>query len=488
MTRYIIVSNKPELVEKNEKYTILNPHEFISASQKAEPLKNSRIINLSPSYDYLSRGYYVSLLSEARGAQCFPDVENIIAAAWRYHCSHSFQELNTLLKKYYTAPYGNMQSLHFVSFFGRHENKSIEPLARRIFDLFRLPIAGFEIKHTPEGSWNIARIGAKFFNSLNKEQIATFNQDLANFTGSRWRKPAPKKQERYWLGILHDPKEKNSPSNPAALKKIMEISKKMDVRSELITKNDFSSILEYDALFIRETTAINNHTYRFAKKAELEGIPVIDDTNSIIKCCNKVFLNELLDRHKINTPRTIILDRINLKKQIKQIEPPYILKIPDGAFSTGVFKVATDKELYHKANELLSKSEIILCQEFLPSKYDWRIGILNNQALFASKYYMAENHWQIYNHAAKKISQRAGRAETVPFTDVPDTVLKTALQASQLIGDSLYGVDLKELEDGRVIIIEVNDNPNIDRGIEDKVLGDVLYEQIIQHIIRKIEE
>ena len=47
---------------------------------------------------------------------------------------------------------------------------------------------------------------------------------------------------------------------------------------------------EYDALFIRETTAINDHTYRFAKRAESEGMVVIDDPQSILRCTNKIFL------------------------------------------------------------------------------------------------------------------------------------------------------------------------------------------------------
>ena len=49
----------------------------------------------------------------------------------------------------------------------------------------------------------------------------------------------------------------------------------------------------------------------------------------------------------------------------------------------------------------------------MPSKFDWRIGILNNKPIFANKYYMAAGHWQIYNHDAKKISQRSGNDESV---------------------------------------------------------------------------
>jgi glutathione synthase/RimK-type ligase-like ATP-grasp enzyme len=65
-------------------------------------------------------------------------------------------------------------------------------------------------------------------------------------------------------------------------------------------------------------------------------------------------------------------------------------------------------------------------------------------------------------------------------------VLETALKAAALIGDGLYGVDLKEI-DGKVYVMEVNDNPNIDFGIEDDVLKEKLYDMVIESIHNRIE-
>jgi len=64
--------------------------------------------------------------------------------------------------------------------------------------------------------------------------------------------------------------------------------------------------------------------------------------------------------------------------------------------------------------------------------------------------------------------------------------LKAALRATSLIGKGLYGVDMKEV-DGKFIIIEVNDNPNIDAGTEDKILKDKLYDIIMEVILNKIK-
>jgi glutathione synthase/RimK-type ligase-like ATP-grasp enzyme len=65
-------------------------------------------------------------------------------------------------------------------------------------------------------------------------------------------------------------------------------------------------------------------------------------------------------------------------------------------------------------------------------------------------------------------------------------VVRTALEATRSIGDSLYGVDLKEV-DGKALVIEVNDNPSIDAGVEDTVLGKELYRAIMSSFVERIE-
>jgi glutathione synthase/RimK-type ligase-like ATP-grasp enzyme len=66
-------------------------------------------------------------------------------------------------------------------------------------------------------------------------------------------------------------------------------------------------------------------------------------------------------------------------------------------------------------------------------------------------------------------------------------VIDVAIRAAAPIGLGLYGVDVKVLEDGRVVVIEVNDNPNIDAGGEDGVAGDHLYTEIMEHFRRLLE-
>jgi glutathione synthase/RimK-type ligase-like ATP-grasp enzyme len=119
------------------------------------------------------------------------------------------------------------------------------------------------------------------------------------------------------------------------------------------------------------------------------------------------------------------------------------------------------------------------------TEFDWRIGILNREPLYACKYFMSRGHWQIYNHGAKGTA-KSGGFETLPVRAAPADVLKLALKATAPIGDGLYGVDLKQAGD-RTAIIEVNDNPSIDAGVEDAYLGHDLYRRIMDEFLRRME-
>jgi glutathione synthase/RimK-type ligase-like ATP-grasp enzyme len=60
------------------------------------------------------------------------------------------------------------------------------------------------------------------------------------------------------------------------------------------------------------------------------------------------------------------------------------------------------------------------------------------------------------------------------------------LQITGIIGDGLYGVDIKQVEN-KFYVIEVNDNPNIDVGVEDSLSKDKLYLNIMNTFLKKIQ-
>ena len=59
--------------------------------------------------------------------------------------------------------------------------------------------------------------------------------------------------------------------------------------------------------------------------------------------------------------------------------------IKNGAFSLGVVKVETQDELLARTAEFLEKSDLIVAQEWLLTEFDWRIGVLERQPLYACR-------------------------------------------------------------------------------------------------------
>jgi glutathione synthase/RimK-type ligase-like ATP-grasp enzyme len=166
---------------------------------------------------------------------------------------------------------------------------------------------------------------------------------------------------------------------------------------------------------------------------------------------------------------------------------PCVLKQPDGSSSNGVIKINDRRTLENELDNFINRSELIIAQEFTPTEFDWRIGVLDNKPLYACKYFMAENHWQVFNWQNGECSfEPIETDETIPIQKVPYKVLELALRTASLIGDGFYGVDIKEFGNGHVVVIEINDNPSIDHGLEDRILGERLYSTIMQYILDKI--
>lgn len=447
--------------------------------------ERTRIINLCKGYRYLADGYYCSLLAEARGHHVIPSVQVINDLGKRALYQLQFGELAGSLERS-LADREKTEPLRVRSYFGTTLEPGYRELARKLFELFPCPV--LEIKLRFRQLWEVVSLKAVAPRELDDAAQTAFAEALDRYSRQVWRGARKRKRYRYEMAILVNPEEKLPPSDSAALKQLIRAGRELGIDVELIKQRDYPRLPEFDALFIRETTAIDHHTYRFARKAAAEGLIVIDDPDSILRCTNKVYLADLFRTRKVSAPRSHILHKGStglVEKLEADFGYPMVVKIPDGSFSRGVVKVHDGKELQASLKDLFKKSALLLAQEFFYTDFDWRIGIFNNRPLYACRYYMVKNHWQIYNHGGARTA--SGSFDTLPTFEVPRDVLRSARAATQPIGDGLYGVDVKE-KDGKGYVIEVNDNPNIDRGVEDAYLGDELYRLIMGEFLRRIEE
>ena len=481
MYKTIVVTDQAETPPLD--LTVITFDQYLADYPKlGEP--KTRIINLCDTEHYLSRGYYCSLLAESRKHRVLPSVNTINDLRYQDDADERLQPLRLLLPKIV----GNLdEPMELNIFFGWTPLEEWKKIARSLFERYASPWLKATLTRGENGVE--LKVERGNLSSLSDADRAVFYERLRVFTEQVWRNPT-RRQQRWDMAILYNPEEANTPSDPEAIKRFVKAAGKVGIEAELIRSDKLKHLSQYDALFIRETTSIDHPTYRLSRKGEMEGLVVIDDATSIMRCCNKIYLHDAFSYNGVSAPGTMVvsgsgdgeLDRIEQK-----FEYPVVLKMPESSFSIGVYKAANRDELREKLGLMLKDSALALVQEYLYTDFDWRIGVLNGRAIYACKYYMARDHWQIYNHASSRKGNQSGGFETIPTFEAPRAVLDTALKASAIIGNGLYGVDLKQ-RDGHTYVIEVNDNPSIEHEVEDLYLGDELYMMIMQEFVNRLEK
>ena len=478
----ILVMERPE----NWPLEIPGCEVVLARSYLTDPAWSTRrgvkVFNVCRSYRYQSVGYYVSLLAEARGHKPLPSVSTIQDLKTPAVVKVLSEDLNAMVQK----SFGELASDEFPLsiYFGENLAKRYHRLSRQLFNISPAPLLRAQFIRS-DNLWELKSlrpIGAKEIPDSHRPFV--IEQTQRYFSG---RRPAPPRSitPRYDLALLTDPKETHAPSNDRALRRFEEAAEDLGIKTDRITRDDLGRILEYDALFIRATTAVNHFTYRFARRAAAEGLVVIDDPESILRCTNKVFLAELFVRNKIPVPATVILHRDNLDQAAQTLGFPMILKLPDSSFSQGVVRVDDRATFESQTRSFLNESDLLIAQEFLPTDFDWRVGIIDGQVLFVARYHMAKGHWQIIRGDGGT-ETRYGGVEAVALDQAPLPVLETAVRAAALIGSGFYGVDLK-MRDDKVYVVEINDNPNVDAGYEDKVEGKEIYGKIMAAFLNRLE-
>ncbi len=454
--------------------------DYLSDAQWSD-LEGVRVFNLCRNYRYQSEGYYVSLLAMARGHTAIPNLSTLLEMRSRTIVRAVDDELEESIQR----SLRKIGSKEFVLsiYFGENLAKRYAPLSNRLFNLFPAPLLRAHFTSS-KGRWRLARI-EPIPARLIPEAHLPFVRGAAERYFARPRYLVRRRRPpRFHLALLVDRGEPFPPSNWPAIRRFARAGEKVGFGVELIGRDDFSRLAEFDALFIRTTTYVNHYTFRFSQRAQAEGLAVIDDPQSIIRCTNKVYLAEALVQHELPTPRTVVGTRFNLSEIVSAVGLPCVLKYPDSAFSQGVSKCVSEEELMERASQILEVSDLFIAQEFMPTDFDWRVGVFEGQPLYACRYHMADGHWQIVKHHGKNSTY--GKVEPIPLDLVPPGVVRTAVRAARLIGDGLYGVDLKRI--GRTCnVMEINDNPNIDVGYEDLVLKDELYRRVMQGLWERVE-
>ena len=480
MNKYIVVNQPEKWNFSIDNITVISSQDYLT-NPKYSLLKNARIFNLCKDYSYQSKGYYVSLLAEARGHLPIPTTKNIVDLKALKLVRIVSDEFDDVIQQ----SLKNIKSQDFTLsiYFGQNVAQKYKNLSALFYKHFQVPFLRVNFNHNTK--WNIQSIKAISESEIPKEHISSVHEFANQYFSKKRYDTAKVNNYNFDLAILVNPKDPAPPSNPKALKKFIEIAEKTNIYAEIIEPKDLSRLSSFDALFLRQSTEVNNEAYTFARKAQQEGIAIIDYPDAILKCCNKVYMAEAMNNANIGTPKTVIVHSNNRNVVLEQTGLPCVLKAPDSTFSFGVKKAKNKEEYDTLVTEMLKESDLIIAQEFCPSDYDWRIGIIDNKPFYACKYYMAKGHWQIYNWKATDKNEQDGDADCLPIEDVPKNVIDIALKSAKLMGLGLYGIDIKVVED-KLMVIEINDNPNIDFGVEDAYYGDAVYTEILTALKKRL--
>jgi glutathione synthase/RimK-type ligase-like ATP-grasp enzyme len=481
----ILVDHERDFPNADTPHKVITTAEYLARPKLFNSQTRTKIINLSRSYNYQSKGYYASLLAEARGHRIIPTVETMLELRQQKLYEHAVPELEAALARCaHRARATDTGTFDLLYCFGIGQDARFEIFGRLLFDWFRCP--AMEVTVTVGRIWKIDRIRARPLAKLGPDEAQFFREALQRHTQRDWRNPKARSVAKYSLAVLFDAAETLPPSTSETLRYFQRIAEKMSFEVEVINKRQLSELAEFDALFIRSTTSIDNYTYRFARRAQHEGMPVIDDPVSMIRCTNKVYLKELLEAQGVPVPPTLMLgENDDLDRVAAQLGWPMVIKIPDGSFSRGVHKVADRPALKLLTDQLFEDTDLLLAQKYTPTRFDWRVGVLDGEPLFVCEYHMAQGHWQIIKHGPNG-NARQGSYRTVAINEAPAEIVKTALKAARAIGSGLYGVDLKETPEG-VFVIEVNDNPNLEHGVEDQVGKDEIWTRILNWFVKRID-
>lgn len=447
-------------------------------------MKNVRVFNLARSFVYQSRGYYVSLLAEARHQKVIPSAKTILDLKNPSIVKVFSRDLDEVIQQ--SLGHKEKHDFIFSMYFGRNVNPKYDRLAHELYKVFEAPL--LRARFVKGEKWELRSVKPVPYTDIHEEHLPLLRKYAADYFGKKRYDKAREDRSQYDLAILVNPEDKAAPSNKRAIVKFRQAAEELGFRVDIINPGSIDRIGEYDALFIRENTHVNNHTYRMARKAEQEGLAVIDAPDAILKCNNKVFLAEVMEANHVPTPRTMVVHSENRHEVAQRLGLPVVLKLPDSTFSIGVVKAKTLEELEVTLDDILSSSDLAVAQEYMPSDFDWRIGVLDGKPLYACKYFMARGHWQIYNWSSETKRDETGNFATVKVDECEKQIIDVALKAVRAMGgdEGLFGVDVKEHE-GKAYVIEVNECPNIDHGVEDVELGDEIYRRIIGSLKNTIE-
>ena len=223
--------------------------------------KGIRVYNLCRSYRYQSYGYYVSLLAAARGHKPKPSVTTINDMKTPSVIRVVSDDVDRLIQK--KLAHIQHEKFTLSIYFGKNVAKHYDPLCSKLYQMFEAPfLRAYFVKSG--GSWHLQNISPIAVSDIPTEHYDFISETAQKYFAGRGLATLKPTRYRFDLAILYNPEDPSSPSDKRAIELFSRAAETLRISTEIISKDNYSRIPEFDALFIRETTSVNHHTYKFA--------------------------------------------------------------------------------------------------------------------------------------------------------------------------------------------------------------------------------
>jgi hypothetical protein len=287
------------------------------------------------------------------------------------------REIEALLRP--ALPKSGDAAIEVDAYFGRDPTGRHAAVSRRLFELVKAPLLRARFERIG-ASWQLNGTAMLDPTAIPEAHQSALAGAIAAFVAeNRGGTRSTISAGPFSVAILHDGPQADTPSNDLALERFVAATKTLGMQAEIIDRHAAERLESFGALFIRDTTNPGHYTYEFARRAAAAGLVVIDDPDSVLQCNNKVYLHELFERFHIPMPKSALVNRDNATEIDGSMSFPCILKEPGSAFSRGVTKVESAAGLRPALERLLGRSDIVIAQEYIPTEFDWRVGVLDRR-------------------------------------------------------------------------------------------------------------
>jgi len=134
----ILVDQARDFPNADTPHKVITTGDYLARPKLFAGLGRAKIVNLSRSYNYQSKGYYASLLAEARGHRVIPTVETMLDLRELKLYEQSLPELQEALTAAATKARASEDTTFDLLFcFGFVQDQRFEAFGRLLFDWYR---------------------------------------------------------------------------------------------------------------------------------------------------------------------------------------------------------------------------------------------------------------------------------------------------------------------------------------------------------------